>query len=153
MASRASIAGHPIHPMLVTFPIGVWLFSFISDIAYLATGTPAWREVALYNMAAGVVGALVAAVFGMIDLFAEADRRIKRIGLSHMTINLIVVVLFAINVWWRITQATADSVGPIWLSALAIALLVVSGWLGGHMVYIYGAAVEPVDKLRKSRQR
>lgn len=141
MASTASIGGHPIHPMLVVFPIGLWVFSLISDIVFLATGDTTWRATALYTMGGGIVGALAAAVPGMIDLFTIRDATIKRLGLTHMALNLTVVVLFVINFWWR-TQTGPGATGPVWLSAIAIGLLVVSGWLGGEMVYVHGAGVD-----------
>src|SRR6476661_2694429 len=67
----ANIAGHPIHPMLVTIPIGLWIFSFVCDLAFVfGRGAPVWSTVALYTMAGGIVGALAAAVFGFIDLLS-----------------------------------------------------------------------------------
>lgn len=144
MASRASIAGHPIHPMLVVFPIGLWIFSFISDLIYLGTGDATWQATAYYTMAGGVIGALAAAVFGAIDLFAMPQGQARRIGEIHMTINIAIVALFLINLWWRL-QVGPDSIGPIWLSALSVALLGVSGWLGGELVYVHGAGVSKVS--------
>lgn len=149
MASRASIAGHPIHPMLVVFPIGLWVFSFISDLIYLGTGDLAWQATAYYTMAGGVIGALAAAIFGAIDLFALPQGNTRRIGEIHMTINLAVVALFLINLWWR-TQVAPDSTGPIWLSALGVALLAVSGWLGGELVYVHGAGVSEEAMAEKA---
>ncbi len=140
MASRASVAGHPIHPMLVVFPIGLWVFSFISDLIYMGTGNDAWLTTAYYTMAGGVIGALAAAVFGAIDLFAMPRGNTRRIGEIHMTLNLAITALFLINLWWR-TQVSPDSTGPVWLSAISVALLAVSGWLGGELVYVRGAGV------------
>jgi uncharacterized membrane protein len=140
MASTASIRGHPVHPMLVVLPIGLWVFSLVSDIIFRASGDATWHATALYTMAGGIVGALLAAVPGLIDLFTFRDPTVKRIGLIHMALNLTIVVLYAINLGWRL-QAGPDATGPIWLSLIAIALLVVSGWLGGEMVYVHGAGV------------
>src|SRR5215471_10029839 len=143
MASPASIAKHPIHPMLVAFPVGLLIFSLISDIIYLARwGGPVWNDVAMYTMAGGIVGALLAAVPGFVDLFSITNPRVKRIGIWHMSINLVVVVLFLINCLMRY-QAPRGTAGPIWLSVIGIVLLAVSGWLGGEMVYVHGVAVEP----------
>lgn len=142
MKTRANIAGHPIHPMLVVFPIGLWVFSFICDLIYLAGATELWRNMAFYSMAGGVIGALAAAIPGAIDLFTMEDRDTKRIGLIHMTLNLTLVALFLINLVWRF-QTGPLSIGPVWLSAISIVLLGVSGWLGGEMVYVHGAAVSP----------
>lgn len=145
MISRASIAGHPIHPMLVVFPIGLWVFSFVSDLIYIGTGDEAWLTTAYYTMAGGVIGALVAAIFGAIDLFAMPRGNTRRIGEVHMALNLGIVALFLINLWWR-TQVSPDSVGPIWLSAIAVALLAISGWLGGELVYVHGAGVSSASE-------
>lgn len=139
MHTPASIARHPIHPMLVTIPIGLWLFSFACDVIRLLGGaSPNWEVVALYSMIGGIAGALLAAIPGLIDLLSLPPG-IKRIALLHMTINLSVVALFVLNAWMR--RQGADEV-TVWLSAGAICLLGVSGWLGGKMVYLHGAGVE-----------
>ena len=140
MRTPANIAGHPIHPMLVTLPIGLWVFSFVCDLAYaFGSGAPAWATVALYTMAGGIVGALLAAVPGFIDLLSLPPEP-RKTALIHMTINLTIVVLYIINFWLR--SRTADGPGPyIGLSLLAIILLVVSGWLGGKMVFVLGVGV------------
>lgn len=145
MKSSASVRGHPIHPMLVVLPIGLWIFSLVSDLIFLAGGDEAWRSTALHTMAGGIVGGLLAAVPGMIDLFTIRDAHIRRVGLMHMSINLLIVVLFVIN-WWRL-HGDSHANGPIWLSIISIALLAVSGWLGGAMVYVHGAGV--VEQSRK----
>lgn len=137
MKTPASIAGHPIHPMLVAIPIGLWIFSLVCDLAPLfgASGEP-WATVAVYTMAGGIAGALLAAVPGLIDLLSLPSP-IKRTALLHMAINLGVVALYAVNLWLRL-----DGTMLVWLSVLGIGLLVVSGWLGGKMVYEHGVAVD-----------
>lgn len=142
MASRASIAGHPIHPMLVVFPIGLWVASFVCDLIFLAVGTVLWPVLAFYAMIGGTIGALLAAIPGAIDLFSITDRRTRRIGYVHMGINLSLAVLFIANIVWRINVPVGSN-GPIILSLVSILLLGVSGWLGGEMVYVRGAAVSP----------
>lgn len=140
MRTPASIAGHPIHPMLVTLPIGLWVFSFVCDLIFVfGSGNPAFATVALYTMAGGIVGALAAAIFGLVDLLSLPPEP-RRTALTHMTINLVVVVLYVINFWFRARTPESPG-GYVWLSLVAIALLVVSGWLGGKMVYIHGVAV------------
>ena len=140
MRTPANIAGHPIHPMLVTLPIGLWVFSFVCDLAYVfGGGAPAWATVALYTMAGGIVGALLAAVPGFIDLLSLPPEP-RKTALIHMTINLTIVVLYVINFWLR--SRMADGPGHyVWLSLLTIILLVVSGWLGGKMVFVLGVGV------------
>lgn len=140
MASPASIAKHPIHPMLVAFPIGLWIFSLASDVMYLIKWGAVWSDVSYYAMAGGLVGALVAAVPGLIDLLSITEPKIKKIGIWHMCVNLAVVALFAVNLWLR-TVAGPGANAPIWLSVIGVVLLGVSGWLGGEMVYVHGVAV------------
>ena len=143
MSSRASIKGHPIHPMLVVFPIGLWTFSLVADLVYeWGLGNQTWSVLAYYTMIGGLVGALLAAVPGLIDLVAIRDPKTKRIGIAHMVINLVAVALYATNIYLRSTPGY-DTKLPIALSVLGIGLLSVSGWLGGELVYVYGIAVGP----------
>ena len=148
MYTPASIAKHPIHPMLLVFPIGLRVFSLACDLIRLTGASgDAWATVALYAMVGGLIGALCAAVPGFIDLlyYKGGAPPVKKIALTHMTINLIAVVLYAINIWLRVSDPT--SIGPnistpVILSIIGVALLCVSGWLGGQMVHVYGVGVE-----------
>lgn len=141
MRTPASIAGHPIHPMLVPIPIGLWVFSLVCDLVAAGGSTnPAWPTVALYTLAGGIVGALLAALPGLIDLLSLPPGP-RRTALIHMSINLTVVALYAINLWLRL-NSSERSAAALWLSIIAIGLLVVSGWLGGKMVYELGVAVQ-----------
>jgi len=140
MHTPAQIAKHPIHPMLVTVPIGLWVMSLVCDLVRV-TGSQNdnWSIVALYTMLGGIAGALVAAIPGFIDMLSLKGG-LQRVALWHMSINLTVVVLYCVNVYLR-TQG-GPSGPPLWLSIVAIAMLLVSGWLGGKMVYVHGVAVE-----------
>jgi uncharacterized membrane protein len=141
MHTPAQIKKHPIHPMLVAIPIGLWIFSLVCDVAYaFFDSNENWQTVALYTLIGGIVGALVAAVPGFIDMLSLPDR-IKRIALMHMAINLTVVALYVVNAWLRLRGGS--ELTPVWLSIIAVALLAVSGWLGGKMVYVHGVAVDP----------
>ena len=83
MASPASIAKHPIHPMLVTLPIGLWVFSLVSDVIYVMKwGGSVWNDVAFYTMAGGIAGALIAALPGFVDLLSMSSGKVKSIGFS-----------------------------------------------------------------------
>jgi uncharacterized membrane protein len=140
MRTPANIAKHPIHPMLVAIPIGLWIFSFVCDIVPLLGGTSEnWPVVARYTMVGGIIGALVAAVPGFIDMLA-LPWATKRIALMHMAINLTVVALYVVNVYLRARHVESHT--PVWLSFIAILMLVGSGWLGGKMVYVHGVAVD-----------
>lgn len=145
MRTPAQIAGHPIHPMLVTLPIGMWVFSLVADFIALRSGAAdTWHAAALYTMVGGIIGALAAAVFGLVDLLSLRDPPIKSTAIKHMSINLVVVVLYLVNAWTRYHASVSPNVS-LWLSAIAIALLLVSGWLGGKMVYEAGVAVHASD--------
>jgi uncharacterized membrane protein len=144
MRTPANIARHPIHPMLVPFPIGLWVFSFVCDLIFaFGAHTPVWKTVALYTMVGGTIGALAAAIPGLIDLLSLPPGP-RRTAIIHMSINLTIVVLFVINIWLRVSagDAGAGSTGLTWLSLVAIVLLLISGWLGGKLVYESGVAVD-----------
>jgi len=141
MRTTASIAHHPIHPMLVTVPIGLWLFSLVCDLVYsLGPGDTVWYTVATYNLVAGIVGALLAAIVGYIDM-RSLPPDVKKIAVKHMTLNLIIVALYVVNAWLRIAPGEY-SILPLLLSLIAVLMLGVSGWLGGHMVYVLQAGVD-----------
>lgn len=142
MRTPANIAGHPIHPMLVTIPIGLWVFSLVCDLVALRSAEPAtWNVVALYAMVGGIVGALVAALPGLVDMLSLRDGAIRKTALVHMAINLTVVALYAVNAWLRSGQEATSGGTPFVLSLVAVAMLAVSGWLGGKMVYLAGVGV------------
>lgn len=149
MRTPANIAGHPIHPMLVTLPIGLWIFSFVCDLFYVfGSGAAEWKTVAVYTMAGGIVGALLAAIPGLIDLLSLPPEP-KKTALTHMAINLTVVALFVVNLWLRVSAPDSGRI-PFWLSAIGVALLAVSGWLGGKLVYLGGVAVSTADETQHS---
>lgn len=141
MRTPANVARHPIHPMLVPIPIGLWIFSLVCDLISLAGYPGAWSTVALYTMIGGVAGALLAALPGLIDLLSLAGA-LRKTALAHMTINLTLVALYVINSWLRWPDPANFHGAPLWLSVIAIGGLVVSGWLGGKMVYVHGVAVD-----------
>lgn len=142
MASPASIRKHPIHPLLVPLPIGLWVFSLVSDIAYrVISREGVWDEVALYTMVGGVVGALLAAIPGFIDFLSLSGGRVRRLALTHMVLNLTVVALYVVNLWFRMTSPPGGET-PFLLSIVAILMLSVSGWLGGELVFRHGVAVD-----------
>jgi uncharacterized membrane protein len=130
--------------MLITIPIGLWVFSFVCDlVVYFSDGSEAgvlWFMIGYWTMAGGLVGALLAAIPGLIDLLSLTDRRIRNIATTHMSINLAVVVLYAINLWMRSAEPPDFLVG-MGLSVIGIMLLLVSGWLGGEMVHVHGVGV------------
>jgi len=141
MRTPAQIAGHPIHPMLVPIPIGLWIFSLACDLIGLRSAHPdTWSTCALYAMVGGIIGALLAALPGLVDLLSLRDRPIRKTALTHMGLNLTIVALYVVNAWMRGHGAALHG-APLVLSVVGILMLVVSGWLGGKMVYEAGVAV------------
>jgi uncharacterized membrane protein len=147
METPASIKGHPIHVILVPVPIGLWIFALVADIAVAAGGSPAWSTVAFYSIAGGLVGALLAAVPGVIDLLAVGPGRVRRAGIWHMAINLGAVVLFGANL--AIRWNAPEHAGSLLLTLLGVIFIGVSGWLGGELVHVHGVSVvEPGQRPR-----
>jgi len=137
--------GHPFHPILVTIPIGAWVTSLVLDIGARASDQPAGLARAAYwAIGVGIVGALIAAIFGLMDLLAiPRSSKAFRVGLTHMVFNLTVVAAFVASFIWRSSRGVSleTSVAQIVLSAVALGLLVVSGFLGGMLTYRYGVRV------------
>lgn len=144
MESRAKLFGHPVHPMLIVFPLGLLVMAFIFDIIYLLTGAQAFATGAFWDIAAGVIGGLVAAVFGFIDwLHIPSGTRAKRIGLYHGVGNVIVVVLFAISWLMRLVLSSHAPNGlPFILEIVGVIIGAVTGWLGGELVDRLGVGVD-----------
>ncbi|HSQ77508.1 MAG TPA: DUF2231 domain-containing protein [Nitrospirota bacterium] len=140
MKDLARVGNHPIHPMLVPLPIGLWIFSLVADIIYRISGGPTWATVAYYSMAGGIVGALLAALPGFVDILALKPSRVKKIAIWHMSINVTALILFIFNLYLR--TGTPDAVMPFVLSIIGVLFILVSGWLGGQMVYVHGLAVD-----------
>ena len=137
--------GHPYHPALVTVPIGAWVASLVFDIASRLVDEPAFlAQGSRWLIAVGVVGALAAALVGMLD-FATIPRgtTAHRTGLVHMALNLSVTAAYVLNFVWRGGDDTDSGVatGPLVLSAVSLAVLGVSGFLGGKLSYRYGVRV------------
>lgn len=156
MGSKASIRNHPIHPMLVVFPIGLFIFSLVCDLAFHGgSHNVFWKEMAFYTMLGGVIGALLAAVPGFIDYLSIRDRSVKSIATTHMVLNLIVVVLFIFNLGVRYNAAPdpdAQLFSTI-LSVVGVALMAVSGWLGGNLVYVHRVGVQPAGETADQERR
>ncbi|MBC8024316.1 MAG: DUF2231 domain-containing protein [Burkholderiales bacterium] len=142
MKTPASIAGHPIHPMLVPIAIGGFVISFAADLIALATGNGnPWNTVAYYTMIGGILGALAAAIPGLIDLLSLPAGFTKSIAIKHMSINLLVVAIYVANAWMRHGDPQALKV-PMILSLVTVLMLLVSGWLGGKLVFEAGVGVD-----------
>ncbi len=136
---------HPVHPMLVHFPIGLFVLSFVLDLTSLAfPSVPNLVRDSFYAMLVGIITALFAAVPGFVDYTdIRSDHPAKRTATAHMTLNLVVVALYGINLGVR-SSMLADSkipLLPLILSLVGTALLSASGYLGGRLVYDDGIGV------------
>ena len=142
MESKAKVMGHPVHPILVPFPIGLLTTSVIFDVVHLFTGGAKWAEISFWMIAVGVIGGLVAAVFGLVDWLAiPAGTRAKAVGLGHGLSNVLMVALFASS-WLLRSGAPGDpGVLPIVLSFLGVGLASLGGFLGGELVFRMGIGV------------
>ena len=146
MASPASIGGHPIHPMIIPFPIGLWVFSLIADLVYLWRGNPVWRDyIAFYTLLGGIIGAAVAAVPGLIDWLSIKDREVAKVANWHARLNVIALLVFAASFYLRTTSGSrlvSESYTiPVLISIIGVILITISGWLGGELVFRHGLAV------------
>ena len=160
MRSKAAIADHPLHPMLIVIPAGAFIMTLVMDILYLITDQALWWLGTVPVILLGVIGALLAAIPGLVDLVAVAPHQgARRIAITHMIINLVVVALFAWNGFTRWSAAVPPEPGTpwlgFWLSLVAVALLAVSGWLGWEMVYRYhmGVVEHPESKDEAARRK
>ena len=142
MKSKASIAGHPIHPMLIPFPLALWVTSFAVDILFYFLRHPTLLIVAKFMIAVGCLGALAAAVAGFIDWLSIKNGDVKKVANWHARLNIAALVVFAISLFLRM-GSYSDLVGrkltiPFLLSLVGVILITISGWLGGELVFRYG---------------
>lgn len=142
---RTTFAGHPLHPQLVEFPLGLLPFSCLMDILHYATGNESYATTAYHTMAGGVVGSLAAGATGAADYFTiPSDSQSKKVANLHGLLNLGLVGLYGLNLFLRRGRRPHTGPAPLLLSLLGTAGLVVSAWYGGELVYKLGMRVEPV---------
>ncbi len=135
MESRAKLLGHPVHQILIVFPLGLLATAVIFDVIYLSTGNPTMATVAYWMVVAGILGGFAAAPFGWIDWFAiPQGTRAKRVGLMHGLGNVVVLLLF-IGSWlfWRDAPERPETLAHA-LSFAGAGLALLTGWLGGELV-------------------
>ena len=144
--STAKVAGHPLHPMVIPFPIAFFVSTLATDIVYLQTGSPGWAEASMWLLGAGLSMALLAAVLGFTDFLG--DRRVRRIREAwlHMGGNLLAVLLAAGNFLLRANGDAQAAVAPagVTISAIVTLLLLFNGWMGWALVYRHHVGVSDV---------
>ena len=143
MESKAKLFGHPIHPMLIPFPLGLLAMGLIFDLIDWIFDAEQLARAAYYMIAAGILAGLLAAVFGLIDWLAIPDgTRAKRVGLQHMGANVIVLALFGLAWLLRRDEPHDPGAFPVILELAGGGLAAVSGWLGGELVDRMGVGVD-----------
>lgn len=161
MYSKARIAGHPIHPMLIAFPVALYVVTVVTLIVHAGTGDPFWYRAALWANVAAVVMAAVAAIPGLIDLLSlPRQTRARATGLRHAGFNVLALVLFVISAvllyqGWRGTEnfAGLPVTAPLVLSILGLGSTLVAGWLGWTLVQTHHVGVRPGPGVDEEAQR
>jgi uncharacterized membrane protein len=145
MESRVKLLGHPIHPMLIVFPLGLLSTAVVFDILYVITANEGLATFSFWAILAGIIGGLVAAIFGTIDwLGLPRDTRARSIGFMHGVGNLVIVGLFILSWLLRLDDpAYLPSVVPMLIGLVGAAMALVTAWLGGELVYRLRVAVDP----------
>ncbi len=144
--STARIAGHPIHPMLVSFPIVCFVGTLITDIVYAYTAQMQWANMSAWLLTAGLIMSIFVVIAGLIDFFSEARIRTLRNAWIHAIGNALAIILSIVNVFVHSRDAYTSVVPTgLILSALVVVILLVTGWNGWEMVYRHRVGVLPED--------
>lgn len=139
--STAQIAGHPIHPMLIPFPIVCFIGTFLADIIYAQSGDNGWASASYWLLGIGLATAALAAAAGLTDYLGDDRIRRSSDALKHMIANVAAVVIEVLNLILRIDNRDFISSTGVWLSGLVVLILLYSGWKGGDLVYKHGVGV------------
>lgn len=143
MDSKAKFLGHPLHPKLMVFPMGLLVASLFFDVLYAITGAGGWSQMAFWLIVAGVVTGIFAAVPGVVDWMAIPRRtRARRVGTLHALVMAAVLVAFAVTWGMRVADPLAPTIAAVLVSVLGVALLFAGGWLGGELVDRLGVGVD-----------
>jgi uncharacterized membrane protein len=143
MAGKINFLGHPVHPMLIVFPLGLLPTAVACDIIYLVRNNPNWAHISYWLVAAGVLSGIVAAFFGIADWLAlPAGTRAKRLGGWHARVNIVMLILFAISWWLRRSAPDHPSTLAIGLGVVALLFGAIGGWIGGELVYRLSVGVD-----------
>jgi uncharacterized membrane protein len=158
MRSRISLRDHPLHPALVSLPIGLFTWVFISDIVYLATDRDmTWYEISYWTGLAAVVSALLAAVTGLGDYVAVASKtHAKGVGLLHGVLNVGTTALYFVAFLLMIDENATEGArlgSVITLHAVGLAMVALSGWLGGEMVFRHHIGMVPDDAALETAEQ
>ncbi len=143
MESRTKIFGHAVHPIMIVFPLGLFATAVVFDAIGWATGNGQWLEASFRVIAVGIIGGMIAALFGLIDFQAIPwNTRAKRIGVWHGLGNVAVILLFGASWLTRWPSPANPGALPVMLSLIGALLMLVTGWLGGELVERLGVGVD-----------
>ncbi|MBB5753050.1 DUF2231 domain-containing protein [Prosthecomicrobium pneumaticum] len=143
--SAAALFGHPLHPLIVPIPIGAFALAFVSDLFGITTGGPLWAGISFFLLAAGLIGGLLAAVFGIVEMMGVRRARTMGIGWAHGAVNVLMLAVAFFSLLLRREGWGTDN-PPVLMphvisSGVAFLLLLVAGWLGGELSYRHGVGV------------
>ena len=140
--STAQVAGHPIHPMVIAFPIACFVLAFVSDLAFFATSNEFWATASLWLLGIGLITAAFAAVTGLIEVFG--DDRVRNLSDTrlHAASNAIALLIALYN-WYSRFEHGSSAIVPtgVVLSGIVVLVLVFAGWKGGEMVFRHRVGV------------
>lgn len=140
--SAVSIAGHPLHPMIVPFPMVLLLGALVSDIAFILTGDRFWAECSPYLLLLGIITGVLAGALGAVELLALGRSRGSAIGWLHGVLNVVALLTSFASYYLRLSDPIAALPYPgLYLSIAVAVLLAVSAWLGGELVFKHGIGV------------
>lgn len=150
---RVTVAGHPLHPQLVAFPIGLISFSFVMDCLYAITDDEDYAKAAQFSLVGGAASAVAAAGAGFMDYLAiPSNSEEKKIGTTHGLLNSAVLAVEGLNLLRRRNGEPTSKALAVTLGAISLAGLTISQWYGGHLVYEHGVRVKGRQELTDKRE-
>jgi len=149
--SSANFMGHPIHPMLVLFPVAFFFATLLCDIGFWYSGRALWTTAALWLLGAGLVFAALAAIAGLIDFVGDARIRQLNDAWHHAIGNVIAVVISLFSFYWRYRNGAAGVIpAGLVMSLIVVAIFVYTGWKGGELVFRHRVAVYDAPEQQQS---
>jgi uncharacterized membrane protein len=143
--SRAALSGHPVHPVMIHFPVAALIGLIGADLGYVFSGDPFWARAGLWLAGVGAFGGGFASVAGAVDLFTVREVRRMITGWCHAILAIMMLSLASLNWVQRLEGAEAIYPWGLYLSLLTGALIAVTGFLGGQLVYEHAVGVNVED--------